>query len=477
MVNGQWSMVNWIVMLAAVVLLWSAALPPWVSMATVAALAVAFLARAAATRQITGHTPADWPLLALLLLLLPVGLWASPDLAMTLPRSYALIAAAALYWAVAALSDHPWLRYSGWGLLLAGLAMALAVIAATPLSGSSLLSPLAQAIRAPLPFLHPDRFNPNLSGQLLAIFLAPAAALALVGGTPGGRTLRLAAAALSLALAVLLLLTQSRGALLGVAVALPVMTLLADRRWLALWLVALGAGLFLLRQSPQLAATLSTALLVGGGDVTATAQGRMELWSRALYLMQDFPFTGVGLGMPQRVIDLLYPLFTVVSGSQWLHVHNTYLQIGSEMGIPGLIALAALLLSVGAALVRQARRRHAGAYRGLALGLLGSLIVFAVHGLVDAPLASPKLMVLFFGLMGLMTAVAASGANPAKRPAEFASPDANNPRSSHPQMRTNPTERPAEFASSDANEPAKESDDRGTPGRGTGLSGAAGRAV
>ena len=67
-----------------------------VSMATVAALAVAFLARAAATRQITGHTPADWPLLALLLLL-PVGLWASPDLAMTLPRSYALIAAAALF--------------------------------------------------------------------------------------------------------------------------------------------------------------------------------------------------------------------------------------------------------------------------------------------------------------------------------------------------------------------------------------------
>ena len=102
---------------------------------------------------------------------------------------------------------------------------------------------------------------------------------------------------------------------------------------MCLWLVALGAGLFLLRQSPQLAATLSTALLVGGGDVTATAQGRVELWSRALYLMQDFPFTGVGLGMPQRVIDLLYPLFTVVSGSQWLHVHNTYLQIGSEMGI------------------------------------------------------------------------------------------------------------------------------------------------
>lgn len=412
-----------IVMLAAAALLWSTALPAWASVAVVAGLAIAFLARAAVTGQIAGHTPADWPLLAMLLLL-PVGLWASPDLAVTLPRSYALIAAAAFFWAAAALSDHPWLRFSGWALLLAGLAMALAVIAATPLTGSGigafaamqrLLDPLAQAIRGPLPFLHATRFNPNLSGQLLAVFLAPAVALALVGAgnAPGGRLLRLAAAGLSLLLGLLLLLTQSRGALLGVAVALPVMTLLASRRWLALWLplglAALGGGVLLLRQSSQIPAALSAALLADGGGVTATAQGRAELWSRALYLMQDFPFTGVGLGMPQRVIDLLYPLFTVVSGSQWLHVHNTYLQIGSEMGIPGLIALAALLLALGAALVRQARRRPAGGYRGLALGLLGSLIVFAVHGLVDAPLASPKLMVLFFGLMGLMAAVAASG--------------------------------------------------------------------
>lgn len=153
----------------------------------------------------------------------------------------------------------------------------------------------------------------------------------------------------------------------------------------------------------------------------ATAQGREELWSRALFLMQDFPFTGVGLGMPERVINLLYPLFTVSADSPWLHVHNTYLQIGSEMGIPGLIAFVALLLAVGAALTKQARNRGVvgagsprprdGAWRRpLALGLLGSLLVFAVHGLVDAPLASPKLAVLFFGLLGLMAAVSSDQA-------------------------------------------------------------------
>jgi putative inorganic carbon (HCO3(-)) transporter len=404
-----------IVMLAAAaVLLWSASLPAWVSLAAAGGLAAAFLARAVATGHMTGHTPADWPLLALVLLL-PVGLWASADRAVTLERTYAFFAAAAVFWITAAQAEQPWLRYTGWALLLAGLAMALAVIAATPLSGGVMalgpVSSISQAMRILLPFLQPDRFNPNLSGQLLGVFLAPAAAFALLGagGAPGRRMLRVAAAALSLLLALLLLLTQSRGAVLGVAVALAVMTTLANRRWLLVWI---PLGLALLAAVMMLGGGVLPPLLNAGSGAMATVQGRQELWSRALFVMQDFPFTGVGLGMPEQVINLLYPLFLVGPDTQWLHVHNTYLQIGSEMGIPGLIAFVALLFAIGAALTRQAasRIRPAPWRTTLALGLLGSLIVFAVHGLVDAPLASPKLTVLFFGLLGLMAAVSSEPA-------------------------------------------------------------------
>jgi putative inorganic carbon (HCO3(-)) transporter len=254
-----------------------------------------------------------------------------------------------------------------------------------------------------VPFLQPDRFNPNLSGSLMALFLAPALVLALAGDGLGQR---LTAAAVSVLLGLLLLLSQSRGAWLGVLVAIPVLTILANRRWLWLWaplaLAGLGAAL-------AFGDRLDVAALMGGsvsGDVVSTLQGRLEVWSRALYLMQDFPFTGVGLGMPEPVIKLLYPLFLVGPDSEWIHVHNTFLQIGSEMGIPGLIAFVAMLLAVAAVLVRQAANPQAGVYRGLSLALLGSLIVFVVHGQVDAPLASPKLTVLYFGLMGLMAAVA-----------------------------------------------------------------------
>jgi hypothetical protein len=469
------------VVAAVVILVFSAAPPTGLALAAIVLLGLVFIGRAAATRQLTGYTPADWPLLAMLLLL-PVSLWASADLAVTLPRAYALIAAAALFWTVAALPERPWLRHAGWALLAAGLALALAVLAATPFPASLAGLPLNLAslqARLPAALLAPDRFNPNLSGHLLALFLPPALALAFARPAPPTvhrspptvhrspptvhrspltvhrspptvhrspptvhrspltvhrspptvhrspltvhRIQRLAAAALSLLLAGLLLFTQSRGALLGVALAVPVMTLLADRRWLWLWgplaLAGLSLGLIALREGAQLQAALGASLLAGGGDVTATAQGRLELWSRAFYLMQDFPFTGVGLGMPERVINLLYPLFTIGPENHWVHVHNTYLQIGSELGIPGLIAFSALLLALGAALVRQAHSTAVSWRQTLALGLLGSLIVFAVHGLVDAPLASPKLMVLFFGLLGLMAAVVAPGeARPAGEP-------------------------------------------------------------
>ncbi len=412
------------VIAALPILVFSAALPPWMATAATVFLVLAFLARAVLTGHLLGHTPADWPLLALLLLL-PVGLWASADPSVTYPRTDVLVASAALFWVVAAQRNQRWLRHSGWLLLLAGLALAIAVLAATTFPAKLpwvQLDISALQARLAVPFLQPGRFNPNLSGSLLALFLAPALALTLAGN---GLAQRLAAALVSVLLGSLLILSQSRGAWLGVLVAIPVLTILANRRWLWLWAPLALAGLV---AALAVGDRLDVASLMSSGGsegVVNTLQGRQELWSRALYLMQDFPFTGVGLGLPEPVIKLLYPLFLVGPDSEWLHVHNTFLQIGSEMGMPGLIAFVALLLAVAAVLVRQASNAQAGVYRGLSLALLGSLIVFVVHGQVDAPLASPKLTVLYFGLMGLMVAAATStpraGASP--DPAHVSPPD------------------------------------------------------
>ena len=47
--------------------------------------------------------------------------------------------------------------------------------------------------------------------------------------------------------------------------------------------------------------------------------------------------------------------------------------------------------------------------RPLAVGLLGSLVVFLVHGAVDVPSYSPLSAIIFWGLFGLMAATSVAG--------------------------------------------------------------------
>jgi putative inorganic carbon (HCO3(-)) transporter len=79
-----------------------------------------------------------------------------------------------------------------------------------------------------------------------------------------------------------------------------------------------------------------------------TLEDRVEIWSRALYAIQDFPFTGCGLGAFRRVVPILYPFFTVPPDTDIAHAHNIFLQTALDLGIPGLVAYLALL---GSALV------------------------------------------------------------------------------------------------------------------------------
>lgn len=378
-------------------------LPVWLPPITIALLVMLFITRGLRRRSFTGATPADWPLL-LLLLFLPLGILISPQRALTLDRSYALVAAAALFWLIAAQRNQPWLRHSSWLLLLAGAGLALAVLAFTTFPGQLPLVGLDISVlqaRSTTLLVRPGRFNPNLSGSLVALSLVPALVFTVYGVN---RLQRLLALLLSLLLALLLYLSQSRGAQLGVLISIPLLIMLVNRRWLWLWL---PLGILILVAALIFHDTLAT-LLFTGSNVFSMLSGRQELWSRAFYLIQDFPLTGVGMGAPEAVINTLYPTLIISRDMNWGHVHNAYLQMAAEMGIFGLVAWLAWLFSVGAAGIKRAASNIADVQRSLALALTGSWLVFVVHGFVDVPLASPKLMVLFFGLMGLLMAVTAS---------------------------------------------------------------------
>lgn len=147
-----------------------------------------------------------------------------------------------------------------------------------------------------------------------------------------------------------------------------------------------------------------------GGLSLETLGGRIEIWSRAMCGIQDFPFTGMGMNAFRRVVPVLYPLFTVDPTTDIGHAHNEFLQAALDLGIPGLIAYLAMHLTAFGMLVSTWRRRGRLPFpdslnRALILGLGGGLAAHLIFGMIDAVALGAKPGILWWALMGLVASL------------------------------------------------------------------------
>ncbi len=98
---------------------------------------------------------------------------------------------------------------------------------------------------------------------------------------------------------------------------------------------ALGVAYYFL-DVPRLLRWLRSSFLVG------ELAGRIELWARGIFMLEDFFFTGIGMGTYAQTANALYPLRSVAPP----HAHNLFLQVGLDLGMPGLLAWLAIFLVV-----------------------------------------------------------------------------------------------------------------------------------
>ncbi|MGH7665053.1 MAG: O-antigen ligase family protein [Gemmatimonadaceae bacterium] len=116
--------------------------------------------------------------------------------------------------------------------------------------------------------------------------------------------------------------------------------------------------------------------------------GRMEIWKRGIGYMVDHPVLGVGPGQfPAAELQLTPQGEQRALGERWKlsAAHNSFVQIGAELGVTGLV----LFLLTLAACYRRLGRIHLGGYLSprdrasrLALGqsLQAALVGYAVGG-------------------------------------------------------------------------------------------------
>ena len=392
-------------------LLFASGLPRPLLSLIVVLLAAVFAARALRSRRLLPSTPVNWPQV-LLLLLLPVGLWATSDKATSWPVVFKVIAGFAVFYGVASLAGTRWLRALPWLLMASSLVVGIIVLLGADWFQAK-LPWIPDGVYRALPSLRlpwrPQGINPNLAGSTVAWLIMPAAALALWACDKRLRALALATALL---LGVTLLLSQSRGAWLGVAVALPLLPLRYRRGRQAVAVAALVLAVLAVMLGP--ARLLSWVLPGAAGEETAlnTLPGRLELWQRAWFMLRDFGLAGIGPGQFEPLVMTLYPPFytRVLGGFQ--HAHNLYLQAALDFGMAGLIGWLALLLGSIAGLLRVVRARIAPFpaperdLLPLAWGVLGSIVVLMVHGLVEAPQVAPRGYAMIFALLGAGAALA-----------------------------------------------------------------------
>jgi putative inorganic carbon (HCO3(-)) transporter len=370
--------------------------------ALTAALLLFWPIRWLAYGQLTRRTPLDWPLI-FILAWLPVNYWASADKVLSWTAISYLLFGITLY---LALINWPPARRRpylvGWLILAVGVSLTLAAPLLAELALSKLFSvPFVNGMLGRLKALLPGTVNANILAGALTVIIPLPVALAIRHDWTRRRWLPIGCALLSVLMLVALILTQSRGAYLATAVAVGVILALRwPKLWYAIPVLLVAGSIAVIQIGPN--NLLGDA---GSGNALDGLDGRLELWSRALYAISDFPFTGIGVGTFERVIPVLYPLFSIGPDTTISHAHNLLLQVGVDLGLPGLIAYTALFINIFAMLINRLRQREVALEWVLAAGTLAGLIAMFVHGIFDAPVWGARPAVLPWLLIALAVQV------------------------------------------------------------------------
>jgi O-antigen ligase len=225
-------------------------------------------------------------------------------------------------------------------------------------------------------------------GDLAALLVLPCivAQAGLPGARGAARWWRLVVLALCVyALAGTQTLTSLMAAVLGSvalwAVLLPRRYVLVGAAGAAVAVVLLVVLVQPLRSRVE---TLVRAATIGGG-LNEVLTGRLDAWWVAERLLQEHPLAGVGFGAYRaefaaaklRLLSEGAPFFAGHLNPSFANAHNEYLEVGADLGWPGLLAMAwGIALVLRAAW--RARRRLSPADRALSWGALVALALLAL---------------------------------------------------------------------------------------------------
>jgi O-antigen ligase len=355
------------------------------------------------------RTPLDLPI-ALFLVSALIGVWASYDPATSWTKFAMLVTAVALYYGFVALRASPQLlEMFIWLFLFGNVLLVVYFVTQHDFASESgkfgLISSIGSFLNSAAPMLRLHDFHPNIVSGSLEIAL-PIGIAMLAGQRSSVRNDALTGQFLGvvgcLVIGFGIVMTSSRGAWLALfivgAAALMLATARDALRRYALPL-AIVCVLIAFIVAFQLRDTLPSVLdgLVGKIPAGDTMVSRATVFGQAWGLVQDYNFTGGGLG----VFPMVFSTYALLLDVPFLtHAHNLFLQIWLEQGLLGFVAFCWLVVefylrmpgsrqSTVDSRQRTADSRQIG-LNWLTWGGVAAATVMLLHGMLDVLLYSSR---------------------------------------------------------------------------------------
>ncbi len=242
--------------------------------------------------------------------------------------------------------------------------------------------------------------NPNVLGEYLVMMIPMVLAVMLISKSRSGRlgsflTLCLACACL--------VFTWSRGAWLGIILATLVFFLVYTRKTMALCLAALFLIPFLPMVLPETILTRFTSI----GDLADSSTSyRVSIWQASVKIIEDNPLSGIGIGT--GAFSKVYPLYSLAGIETAPHSHNLFLQTAIEVGVPGLVALVAVIFTFAQGSFGFFKKCKGGNMQSgklLSLGIFAGVMGVLLQGLTDYIWYNYRVYLMFWLVIGLAEAV------------------------------------------------------------------------
>lgn len=240
-------------------------------------------------------------------------------------------------------------------------------------------------------------FNVNEIAGGMSWLLPVVAVIALLDWQQRANPVRCWVATLAfIALSLAIFLGQSRAAIAGVLIVLAGISVLLIRPgWTRrIWWIALAAVTAF--EVGLLSGVFSSAPDMIQERDEASVNSRLLIWQAGIDIVIDYPLTGIGMNKFRAAeVRAIYPVEGYAT--QVLpHAHNEFLQVSTDLGLPGLGVFIGLY---GVTFWMLYKRWRAGSR--IAVGIAAGLGAHLIFGMLDAVTLFDRFIYVFWWLIGL----------------------------------------------------------------------------